>query len=89
MQNSEAKQKLVQLIASRRPTAAVLQEMSKISENAGGIKYVADLINDKVCQAYELIGLFKDRKAYLSLKLFIIALLIQPKELKPNSEDTN
>jgi geranylgeranyl pyrophosphate synthase len=89
LQKSEAKQELVQLIASRRPTTAVLQEISKIAENAGGIKYVADLITDKVYQAYELIGLFKDRKAYPPLKLFITALLIQPKELKPQSEDTN
>ena len=89
IQKPEYKPKLVQLISRKRLTKEALQEISEVSEEAGGIKYVADVIKGKVGQAYDLIAPFQDTEAYPPLKLFIIALLIKPKELKPNLQETN
>lgn len=83
LQDSQARSKLTSLISKRRLKTEILGEISKISDDSGGIEYAANLITKIVRKAYSYIYIFKDQEAYVPLKLLITTLPIIPEEWRP------
>ena len=83
LQDPQARPELISFISRRRLTTENLLEISKISDNAGGIEYAANLIEKTVWKAYSYIDMFKDKDAYIPLKFLITTLLIRPEEWRP------
>lgn len=80
MQKSESKAALTSAISKKRLTKTDLYKISKVVDEAEGIKYVADLISKTANEARSQLQMFKDKKD--GLQLLTASLLMKPKDWK-------
>lgn len=86
IQNTETRSKIVPLLSKKRLKTRDLLEISKASDMAEGIRYVADLISETVKEACLNIEMFKNRNTELTLLAY--SLHIRPEEWKPVLQTT-
>ncbi len=89
LQNHPAKSKLVSLMATKRLKAKSLQEISRISDSAGGMEYVASYVEKLVKEGYSNVEIFKNKNALKPLKILMKILLIYPEDWRPILHETN
>ncbi|NWF87746.1 polyprenyl synthetase family protein [Candidatus Bathyarchaeota archaeon] len=80
MQKLESKAALTSAILKKRLTKADLYKISKVVDEAQGIKYVADLISKTANEARSQLEMFKDKKD--ELQLLTASLVIKPNDWK-------
>lgn len=80
MQNNKGRPKIISMISKKRLTTMDLQMISRASEKAGGINYVAEYITKMVEEACAWINLFKGNNEKLTL--LAISLTINFKDWK-------
>jgi len=80
MQNSEAKSKIMLLLLKKKLMVADLKMISKLTDDAGGINYVAGIIKDEIKKACYYVNKLKNKKE--ELKLLATSIAIEPKEWK-------
>ncbi len=81
MQNTETRSKIAPLLSKKRLKTKDLLEISKATDQAEGIRYVADLISETVKEACLSVEMFKNKNA--ELKLLAYSLCIKPEEWEP------
>jgi geranylgeranyl pyrophosphate synthase len=80
LQNSNASSKITPIIFKKQLSNKDLRTISKITDNIGGISYVAERINNMVQEACTQIDIFSDKAP--ELKLIAKALIIHSAEWK-------
>jgi len=82
LQNQQFRTELASLISERTSTEN-LAAISRIVDQAGGIKYVANLLGKMVKEAYSYLDVLKNKDALSPLRLLLKALPLQSEEWKP------
>ena len=89
LQNRQARSRLVSLMSAKSLKTESLREISKISDVAGGTKYVAAYIRKIVNEAYLFVNMLESKNALKPLEILLQMLLIRPKDWRPILQETN